>query len=142
MLYNDHPVQRRAVAEAVGKRFGGDAVQRQEAVVADLRFVFGEAHLFDAPAERHLRRFDLLERVLRLLFVVDVDDGQARAGRGKGAEVGREGDARQLALEIGLVAFAVGGAVSESECERWGGVRGKGSSLRQAGLPTRASGCA
>ena len=36
---------------AVGERFGGDAVQRQEAVVAQQRPVFGEAHLFDAPVE-------------------------------------------------------------------------------------------
>ena len=91
----DHPLQRRAVAEAVGERFGGDAVQRQEAVVAQLRLVFGEAHLLDAPVERHLRRFDLSERVLRLLFIADVEGGQARAGRGEGVEVGREGDARQ-----------------------------------------------
>ena len=110
----EHPVQRRAVAEAVGERFGGDAVQRQETVVAQLRFVFGEAHFLDAPVERHLRRFDLLERVLRLLFIADVEGGQARAGAGEGAEVGREGDARQLALEVGLVAFAVGGMVQQA----------------------------
>ena len=51
---------------------------------------------------------------MRLLFIADVDGGQARAGRGEGVEVGRVGDAGQIALEIGLVAFAVGGMVQQA----------------------------
>ena len=51
MLYDDHPFQRRAVAEAAGEGFGGDAAEREEAVVAQLRFVFGETHLLNAPVK-------------------------------------------------------------------------------------------
>ena len=49
-----------------------------------------------------------------LLFVADVDVGQARARIGEGAEVGREGDAGQLAFEVGLVALAVGGVMQQA----------------------------
>ena len=54
------------------------------------------------------------EGIFGLFFVADVEPGEAGAGRGEGAEVGGEGDARQLALEIGLVAFAVAGVVQEA----------------------------
>ena len=110
----DHPFEGGAVAKAVVEHFAGDAIQGEEAVVAQLRLVFGEAHLFDAPVERHIRRFDLCKREFQLLLIADVELGEAGAGGGKGAEVGGEGDAGQLALEVGLVAFAVAGVVQEA----------------------------
>ena len=81
-----------------------------------LRFVFGEAHFLDAPVERHRPAFrPAASGYSRLLFIADVDlGGQARAGAGEGAEVGREGDARQFALEVGLVAVAVDGVVQQA----------------------------
>ena len=39
---------------------------------------------------------------------------QARARIGEGAEVGREGDAGQLAFEVGLVALAVDGVMQQA----------------------------
>ena len=59
------------------------------------------------------RVFDLLERVLGLLLVVDVEFHQALAGRGEGVEVGGKRDARELALEVGGVAVAVLGVVED-----------------------------
>ena len=49
-----------------------------------------------------------------LFFVADVDVAQARAGIGEGVEVGREGDAGQLAFEVGLVALAVDGVMQQA----------------------------
>ena len=49
-----------------------------------------------------------------LVFVGNVDLGEAGTGVGEGAEVGREGDAGEFAFEIGLVAFAVGGVVQQA----------------------------
>ena len=54
------------------------------------------------------------EGVFGLAFVGDVDLGEAGAGVGEGAEVGREGDAGEFALEVGLVAVAVGGVVQQA----------------------------
>lgn len=106
-----YPRQRWAVAQAVGEGFGRDAVQGQESVVAQLRSVFGEAHLLHSPVERHFRRFDLCEWVLRPFLIADVENGQARAGRGEGAEVGGDGDAGQIASEVGVPALAADGMV-------------------------------
>jgi hypothetical protein len=57
--------------------------------------------------------FDLFEGVFGLLLVVDVKLHEALAGRGEGAEVGREGDAGEFALEVGGVAGAVLGVVED-----------------------------
>ena len=79
-----------------------------------LRFVFGEAHFFDAPVEGGVGGFELREGVFGLLFIADVDLGEADAGAGEGAKVGRERDAGQLAFEVGLVAFAVERVVKQA----------------------------
>ena len=110
----DDPFEGGAVAEAVVEGFGRDAVEGEEAVVGELGPVFGEAHLFDAPVEGGVGGLDLGERVLGLVFVVHVDVGEAGAGCGEGAEVGGEGDAGQLAFEVGLVAFAVDGVMEKA----------------------------
>ena len=39
---------------------------------------------------------------------------QARARIGEGVEIGREGDAGQLAFEVGLVALTVGGVMQQA----------------------------
>ena len=109
----DDPFEGGAVAEAVVEGCDGDAVQSEEAVVGDLRLVFGEAHFFDAPVEGGVGGFELREGVFGLVFVGNVDLGEAGTGVGEGAEVGREGDAGEFAFEIGLVAFAVGGVVQQ-----------------------------
>jgi hypothetical protein len=57
---------------------------------------------------------DLFERVLGLLLVVDVEFHQALAGGGEGGEIGREGDAREFALQVGGVAGTVLGMVEKS----------------------------
>ena len=53
------------------------------------------------PVERLVRRFDSLQRTLRLLFVVDVNLSQAFADIGEGFEVWSERNARQLAFQVG-----------------------------------------
>ena len=45
----DNPIQSRAIAQAVVKRFWWDASQGEKIIVADLSLVFGEFHLLDAP---------------------------------------------------------------------------------------------
>ena len=92
----------------------GIPLQRQKTVVAQLRSVFGEPHLLHPPVERHLRRLDLFKRVLRLLLITHVDLRQARARRREAAKVGREGDARQFTLEVGLVTFTVDRVVQQA----------------------------
>ena len=58
----DYPVEGTAVAEAVVERLGRDAGEGERIIDAELRFVFGEAHLFDAVRERDACGFDPLQR--------------------------------------------------------------------------------
>jgi len=111
------PFEGGAVAEAVVVG-GGDAAEEQEVVVAEFGFVFGELHAVDAEADFGLGVFNLFERVLGLLLVVDVDFHEALAGSGEGVEVGRVGDAGKFALEVGGVAGAVRGGGGR---RRWRG---------------------
>ena len=58
----DHPLQRRAVAEAVFVGFGRDAAESEELVVDERGLVLAQAHFGDAPVELFpgLRVFPLL----------------------------------------------------------------------------------
>lgn len=104
-----------AVTELVVVNGRGNAAEGEEVVVFEFRFVFAQAHLFDAEVEGEVGVFVVGERVLGLLFVVDVDVGEALAGLNEVPKVLRldKGDARQLAAQIGGVGFAVAGVVKQ-----------------------------
>ena len=103
----DDPFEGGAVAEAVVEGGGWDAAQGEEVVVAEFGFVFREPHALDAEGDFGFGVFDLFEEVFGLLFVVDVEFHEALAGGGEGVEVRREGDAGELALEVGGVGCAL-----------------------------------
>ena len=94
----DDPFEGGAVAEAVVEGGGWDAAEGEGFVVAEFGFIFREGHLFDAEGPGLAGLFDLFEGVFGLLLVVDVEFHEALACGGEGAEVGREGDAREFAL--------------------------------------------
>ena len=111
----DDLFQGAAVAEAVIENFGRDWGERQRGVDGEAELVFGEAHLvFDAAEEGQARRFDEVQIPGLELFVVEVQLGEFFAGCGEGAEVGGEGDAGQLALEVVGVLLAIAGMVQQA----------------------------
>ena len=94
LILIDDPFQSRAIAQSILKHFGRDSTQSHEVVVDKRAFVFAQLHLFNAPVERLARRFDSFERILELLFVVDMNLSQAFADVGEGVKVRCEGNAR------------------------------------------------
>ena len=77
----DHPLQGRAVSEAVVEGFGRNAGERQRGVHRQAELVLGEPHFdFDAVAERQAGRFDQVQLPGLELFVVQVQLGQLLAG--------------------------------------------------------------
>ena len=111
VLVND-PFEGAAVAELVFVDLGRDVGEGEEVVVAELGFVFGEGHAFDAPVE--LAGFLTIEGVLGLGLVMDVEVHESFADFGVLGEVGGVGDAGEFALEVGGVAGAVFGVVEEN----------------------------
>ena len=85
VLVND-PLQRGAVAEAVFVCLWRDAGEGEELVVDERSLVLAQAHLGDAVVEFFSRFFGFGELVFGLLFVVDVDFGQALADADEGPE--------------------------------------------------------
>ena len=94
------PIQRAAVAQAVAENLRRDAGQRERVVDLERRFVLAQPHLLDAVRERHVGRFDPLQRPRLQLFIVQVQLGQLLAGRGEGPEVGGQRDPRQFAFQV------------------------------------------
>jgi len=80
-----NPLQRRAVAQPVFESLGRNALQGEEVVIDERGFVgygcptqasfawVGQFHLLDAPVQ--LALFDAFQRILALLFVVDMQLG-------------------------------------------------------------------
>jgi hypothetical protein len=71
-------------------------------------FILAQLHFGDSLGKGHFFVFDFGQRPGWEGFVFDVEARELLAGGGEGLEVGGEGDARKLALEIGGVAGAVG----------------------------------
>jgi hypothetical protein len=84
-LVND-PFESGAVAEAVFVCFFRNAAQRKKLVIDERGLVLAQPHFSDAVIEFFSGLFRLYERVIRLLFVADVDLGQALAGFCKSTE--------------------------------------------------------
>lgn len=106
----DDPFEGGAGAEAVIVSFRRDAGQEEGFVDADGPAVFRKLHFaFDALGIREGFSFDLFERPGFEGFVIDVEMGELATGAGESMEVRRERDARELALEVGGIAFAVAG---------------------------------
>jgi hypothetical protein len=103
----NHPFQRGAIAEAVVVGFLGDAGESQEVVIDERLLVFAQAHFFHAQVELFTGFLAARQRIFFLLLATHVQLGQVLAGFGKGMEVRRVRDARQLALEVGGVARAI-----------------------------------
>ena len=108
----DNPVQRRAIAKPIGKDAFRDVMQRQAAVdfqtavnrIAGFGFalVFGQ-HPVDAVGYR--LSGDLPVQFISFSsLIIKVQAGQGLAGLTEGAEIRREGDARQLPFEVGGIA--------------------------------------
>ena len=82
-MVND-PLQRRTIAEAVFVGFGRNAFQSEKVVIGERGLVLAEAHLLDAPVQ--LAFLDTFQRIFGLLFVVDVQVGEATGRLDEGPE--------------------------------------------------------
>jgi hypothetical protein len=59
-----------------------------------LGFVFAEAHFFDSPIDWEIFVLNMFEAIFGLLFVVDMDFGEAFSCCGKRMKFWCKGDAR------------------------------------------------
>ena len=135
----DDPFEGGAGAEAVIEGLGRDAGEGDGRVDLEGLAVGGELHLEDALGVGDAGVLDFFERPGVEGFVMDVEAGELLAGGGERAEVGGEGDAGELTLEIGGVAGAVLGVVEqgvdvvEGVCGGDGGVGVVGAELGEGG---------
>jgi hypothetical protein len=111
----DHPFDGGAVAEAVFVGFGRDAGEGERRIDDDRGFVLAEAHALDAPGEGLGGVLDEVEGPGVEFLVVDVEAGELGAGFGEGVEIGGEGDAGELALQVVGELVAVGGVVTKAD---------------------------
>lgn len=82
----DDPFEGGAVAEAVLVGFFWNSRQRKKAVVDERSFVFAQFHFLNVVVEFFSGFFSFRERVFGLVFVVDVNFGEALAGSYECAE--------------------------------------------------------
>ena len=79
----------------------------------DARLVVREPHLFYTPIELHSRRFNPPQRIDWLVFIIDMQLSQFFPCISKSPEVRREGEVRQIALEVDTIPFAIIGTMQQ-----------------------------
>jgi hypothetical protein len=105
----DYPVQRGAGPETVFEGLWRDAGECDGFVHFEGLAVLAQLHLSDALGVRDILVLDDFQRPWVERFVVDVQVRQFSSGGGERIEIGSEGNARQFALKVGCVTFAVAG---------------------------------
>ena len=113
MVLVDDPVEGGARTNAVVESLGRDSGEGHRFVHVERMFVRGEFHFRDPLTVWEAFGLDSFEGPSVEQFVVDVEPRQLLTCGDKGVKIRGEGDAREVAFEVGGKPFAVFGMVKQ-----------------------------